>query len=273
MSLLGSLVSAGTSLLGGYFSSQAQGNANDDNAALQREFAQNGIRWKVADAKAAGIHPLYALGAQTVAASPSAVGSTSLGDSISNAGQDISRSINATRTPQERRAAEINIAAAQADLDGKLIDNQIRASQLQKMRSVGPAMPSGGDDYTLEGQPSSGVKVVPLQRTASPRGRPETEAGSVSSMGYLETGSGQFPVRSSDAAQRMDDDTLGNLAWGFANRVLPTFGFNYKPPRPAPVGYDWLYNPSTQEYQLVPASSLKLTPRGLYKSFNRWLNR
>lgn len=34
------------------------------NANLQREFAQNSIQWRVNDAKRAGIHPLYALGAQ-----------------------------------------------------------------------------------------------------------------------------------------------------------------------------------------------------------------
>lgn len=33
----------------------------DKNIALQREFAQMGIRWRVEDAKAAGLHPMYAL--------------------------------------------------------------------------------------------------------------------------------------------------------------------------------------------------------------------
>lgn len=35
--------------------------------AIQREFAQQGIRWKVEDAKAAGLHPLYALGGGSAA--------------------------------------------------------------------------------------------------------------------------------------------------------------------------------------------------------------
>jgi hypothetical protein len=39
--------------------------ANEANIALQREFAQKSIQWKTADAKAAGLHPLAALGAQT----------------------------------------------------------------------------------------------------------------------------------------------------------------------------------------------------------------
>lgn len=51
----------------------AQEQANAQNAALQREFAQKGIQWKVADAKAAGLHPLSVLGSQTIAASPTYV--------------------------------------------------------------------------------------------------------------------------------------------------------------------------------------------------------
>lgn len=38
--------------------------------ALQREFAQNSIQWRVADAKKAGIHPLAALGAQGTSYTP-----------------------------------------------------------------------------------------------------------------------------------------------------------------------------------------------------------
>lgn len=52
----------------------AQQKAGEANAELQREFAQHGIRWKVNDAKKAGLHPLYAIGAQTTSASPAYVG-------------------------------------------------------------------------------------------------------------------------------------------------------------------------------------------------------
>lgn len=40
----------------------------------QKEFATHGIRWKVADAKAAGIHPLAAMGANTHSPSPIHIG-------------------------------------------------------------------------------------------------------------------------------------------------------------------------------------------------------
>lgn len=42
----------------------------DQNMAMQKEFAQMGVRWRVEDAKAAGLHPLAALGVQPSQSSP-----------------------------------------------------------------------------------------------------------------------------------------------------------------------------------------------------------
>lgn len=55
---LGSLL-GGAAQVGGFFTDPAA-----EEAKRQREFAQNSIQWRVADARAAGIHPLAALGAQ-----------------------------------------------------------------------------------------------------------------------------------------------------------------------------------------------------------------
>lgn len=55
-------------IIGGLF----QRSANRENAQNQREFAQMGIQWRVADAKAAGLHPLYALGGGGATYQPSA---------------------------------------------------------------------------------------------------------------------------------------------------------------------------------------------------------
>lgn len=54
----------------------AQQNANDQaqqNEDTQREFAQNSIRWRVADAKAAGVHPLFALSGGSAGYQPSPI--------------------------------------------------------------------------------------------------------------------------------------------------------------------------------------------------------
>lgn len=268
--MFGSLFSAGSSLLGGVVDYFGNKSANDANKDMQYDFAKQGIRWKVEDAQAAGIHPLYALGAQTISPSPSFVGST-LGNSISNAGQDISRAINSTRTAGERRLAELQLSSAKADLDGKLIDNQIRASQLAKMNQVQtPSFPSGTVGQLIPGQgDSSRVIDAPLTRTISARGAPNQEPAPVTETGYLRTPSGgYFPVRSKDATDRLDDDTIGNLLWNFRNRVLPSFGFNYSLPNDANI-----YNPLTQQYERMPAWAEALTPRGVVRSIKSWYNR
>lgn len=68
--ITGALISGGAQLLGGLFGSKKSGQIADMNVALQREMAQKGIQWRVADAQAAGVHPLYAMGAQLPSFSP-----------------------------------------------------------------------------------------------------------------------------------------------------------------------------------------------------------
>lgn len=154
--MIGDLISAGMKLVGGMMDRSAAKDANTraeaaraENIQLQREFAQNGIRWKVDDARAAGIHPLYALGANTVSFSPVSVGSainTSLGSSLASAGQDISRAVDATRTAPERLVAR---EATKLQLEGMQLDNDIKratyASSMQRLaQNANPPIPAIG---------------------------------------------------------------------------------------------------------------------------------
>lgn len=108
------LVGAGASLLGGGVSQDQQRRLMHEQMDAQREFAQHGIRWKVEDARAAGIHPLYALGASTSSYSPIAV-QDQLGPAISSAGQDISRAMTAQATAEERQANEATMFMLEAE--------------------------------------------------------------------------------------------------------------------------------------------------------------
>lgn len=152
--MIGELISAAAGLFGGSKNRKAQEAANAQNAALNREnmamqkaFAQEGIRWKVADAKAAGIHPLYAIGAPNMSYSPTTVGAvpdTSMGNAMANAGQDISRAMNATRTGGERVDAFTKTAQA-LQLQKSGLENELLASQIAKMKaSMNPPIPAIG---------------------------------------------------------------------------------------------------------------------------------
>lgn len=95
------------SIAGGLLGKKSQEDANERNYQMQKEFAQNSIRWKVADARAAGVHPLFALGASTNAASPS-FNSSNIGDHVA---QGLTGAMNAKANALAmKQAAELNSA-------------------------------------------------------------------------------------------------------------------------------------------------------------------
>ena len=119
--IIGSALSGISSLIGGNSAQKAQARANAQNAALQKEFAQHGIRWKVADAKAAGIHPMYAMGAQGASASASFGAEPqkqNILETLANTGSDIARSV------QTSQMEKLNMSLLQSQIDGQNIENQ-----------------------------------------------------------------------------------------------------------------------------------------------------
>lgn len=122
------LISGALGLLGGGVSAITGKQNADREYERQKEFAQNGIRWKVADAKAAGIHPLYAIGANTSTYSPQAAVGTDFG--LAKAGQDIGRAIEAGQTRQERQEAQ-SIQNKYYEAQIKNVDAQTRQHEAQ----------------------------------------------------------------------------------------------------------------------------------------------
>lgn len=126
-----------------------------ENMAQQREFAQHGIRWKVEDAKAAGLHPLAALGATTTSFSPVSVGDSSAPSlDLGNMGQGIDRAIAATQTTEEKADAYTNKLQAlqleRGELENSLLKTQIMKANQPAARQ--PSMPSANPQYGVDGQ-------------------------------------------------------------------------------------------------------------------------
>lgn len=156
--MLGGLISAGTQLIGGLLGRSESGKSRQmaaeqfgENLNLQRDLANHSIRWRVEDAKRAGIHPLYALGAPPVSGSlsPTVVGADmSMSNAVANMGQDLGRAINSTRTASER---ELAVKQTALQLDGLKLDNDIKratlASSLQRLQqNANPPIPEGTPD-------------------------------------------------------------------------------------------------------------------------------
>lgn len=148
--MLDALISAGANLLGGLFNRNQQADFNAQQLAfgrqqldMQREFAQHGIQWKVADAQAAGLHPLAALGAQTSSPSPVSVGGSAPTADFGSLGQDLGRAAKALQTEATREAV-VAKQEREADLEGKKLDNVAKADAIatRRMGQLGPPMPS-----------------------------------------------------------------------------------------------------------------------------------
>lgn len=254
MGWIGPAIAAGTNL-----ASAAIGADNaSKNADLQREFAKKGIRWKVADAQAAGIHPLYALGAQTHSFQP-----TSSGDvmaSISDMGQNVSRAVEATRTAPERSDAALRaLQLERAGLENDLLRSQIAQNALS---SRSPAMAMASDPYLLPGQSSSGlVSEKPMKRTMAAPGNPSQEPGAITGVGWERTSSGGLaPVPSADVKQRIEDMLIPELMWSMRQLFMPNLGGGDRPPthllKPGEV---WEFDYSDQSWKAVPN---KMSHRG-----------
>jgi hypothetical protein len=89
----GNIFNAGAQILGGVMSDRSTANQNAQNVAYQKEFAQKGVQWKVEDAKKAGLHPLYALGANTTSFSPVPVTGSATGDAIARGASNVVKSM------------------------------------------------------------------------------------------------------------------------------------------------------------------------------------
>lgn len=167
--MIGSLISAGASLLGGLFSGQRQDETNqamlrdkEQDRAMQREFAQNTIQWKSEDAKKAGINPYYALGASTASYSPTAVGLGSdggIGKGLSDSSQDIGRAVAATADNNGKDDA-FTIATKKLALEKGALENQLLASQIRKNNQTGQkiAGPSAVPQL-IDGQPATELRT------------------------------------------------------------------------------------------------------------------
>lgn len=162
---LAAAAAVGGKLVGGLFGRNDAKRAAEvqrENAlrqeALQREFAQNSISWKVEDAKRAGLHPLAALGASSTSYAPVSVGSVtdnSLGTAFAGIGQDISSAINKTRTGAERDGA-FTKTVNDLTLQKMGLENELLSSQIAKLRSsINPPMPALADT-----PPPGGVRRV-----------------------------------------------------------------------------------------------------------------
>ena len=211
------------------------------NIKFQKLFAKHGVRWKTADAKAAGLHPYFALGGSTHSFSPVSVGHAAdpTGSHLMSMGQDLSRAGQAKMTSGMRAMSNAigSLSVERASLENKLLEAQIYATYARTKRDqLPPAMPTGVTEIDQ--------KIIPGQQDA-----PHLDPGVVTDLGAARTRTGWAPVPSEQVKERIEDVAPATLSWGWRNYVLPNFGV-MSPPFKAPRGKEWHWSYSGQEYRL-----------------------
>lgn len=252
-----------------YGSSEAEkarawaGQQATTDRSLATQFAQQGIRWRAADAKAAGIHPLAAIGGATYSPPSVSAGGTSVSSPQSMGanipGQNLSRARRATMSNVSRhdeRMAEL--AIERAGLENAYLRSRIATEVAQ----LGPGLP---------------VEDVSMQRVPGHVSSPSQEPGSVTSSGWIRTGDGGLQkVPSLDAKERIEDQVVPEAAWALSNTFRDYIGKGTPPPNSMkPRGTVWKFRRMTNTWYPVYPSRKKpyVIPKsagGYNRSRSKW---
>jgi len=278
----GSLISAGASLAGAFIgakSDKAATAATIQNAALdrqlQKDFAQQGIGWRVDDAKASGIHPLYAMGANLPTYSPSPIsisGSNSWQKGLSDAGQNIGRAVSAAGSKADRlNSLEYKLGIERTTLENDLLRARIAT---ERGSQIGPALPTATNPGIIPGQGDAAINVQPMMVNPSAPGAGNQETGAVADTGFVKTATGLALVPSMDAKERIEDQLGPEVGWAIRNMLIPAFDPKQmnNPDRkpnaqqfPTPPGFEWTWHRMAQEYRITripyrPREKFEKTP-------------
>ncbi|MEM2002527.1 MAG: hypothetical protein QXT77_07790 [Candidatus Methanomethylicaceae archaeon] len=227
VSIVPALIGAGAAIIGGALSdrsnrkaaaatNETQEQLHRENIALQREFAQAGIRWKVEDAKAAGLHPLYAIGAAPATFSPSIPAMVTpdrsgLGRGLAEAGQHLGRAVSAQQTPDQRAITQATLAHLVA---------QTQKEEAMAMYYASEAARNRQNAFTSSGLPEATVEVGPLVKTVpdevishDPRDPSRTAGVHPGTTTYTMPGGIKLRLPSEQMKESIED--IPTLAWPF----------------------------------------------------------
>lgn len=234
-------------------------NVLESRRAMDRD--DTAIQRRVADARAAGIHPLAALGASVSSSSwqPMFQGSSGGGnpivEALAQSGQDITRALAAGMTPEAKQHAIMG----QLQLENQSLQNDLLRSQLARLnQSPSVGLPSNSDMPGLTGSGFGGSYVVerPAMVTHAMPGNPAQEVGATTDYGFVRTPTGLAIVPSKDVKEKIEDQFIPETMWALRNQLLPLFGSGpaRRPPNPKhfplpPGASRWAWDWTAMEFR------------------------
>lgn len=163
----GSLITAGGSLLGGALGSSSASKAANKDYRRQKEFAKNSIRWKVEDAKRAGLHPLFALGGGASFSPSIQTGSTDLGSGIGEAAAALGRGYERSQAPKPGTPVGQLGAQSIKESQSRILQNEAQAAlALSQAKRMEAQTNYSQDGALFSGGGTTGVppEMVPKNR-------------------------------------------------------------------------------------------------------------
>jgi len=221
-----------------------------EQMAAQEQFAKHGIRWRAEDAKAAGLHPLAALGGagasySPVAAileSPTAEGrqAGNMARALGAMGQNVHRAAMSTMSVEEKAAERLRIESMD-------LDNELKRIQIRNLS--GPSIPT----------PTPGQPQADWQETTYP------------SVAYMRSPTGVVPIMPPNLAEALESDQTGQFQWVLRYRGGPNVNPVERPakdllPRNAS---GWMWNRALQEWQPRTTSQLETSGRRMAEGKHR----
>lgn len=208
------------------FSAQTLLDLNLRDFAFQRDLAQKGIQWRVDDAKAAGLHPLFALGGGQAGFTPPPLsvgqpdpgsitgggGGPDIGGAFANMGQGLGRAIAATQTKEQRVLDQFEVARRAQMLEKGALENQYLQVQINKATApaVGPPMPGPG------------FEIKPTEVTAPMPGAPHITAGpGHPGTEFVRMPSGGYMPAPAKPLQIDEVSSPGYFTWMMQNKIIP----------------------------------------------------
>lgn len=169
--------------LGGRKQRKAAEKESDVDRQMQIAFAKKSIRWRVADAKAAGLHPLFALGGNAATYTPQA-SQVDFGNEYDQLGQGVVRAAAAMESRPELELVQAQIENTRARTGTELAQQQLLASQAARLRGE------------MNATKASVVETFPLEtRTLKVRDMEHFYDSAVVEPQVLKSRHGDFPIQ------------------------------------------------------------------------------
>lgn len=144
-----SIFSAIGSLVGGVLGNQSAKKREQQAQRWQENVMKKQIQWKVSDAKAAGIHPIAALGHSMVSPSPTMIGRESYSDMGQNVGRAIDATMSAPQKVDDYTRALQRLQLERGELENSILRTQLVSSAARTVNQAGNPPLFRSDDAVM----------------------------------------------------------------------------------------------------------------------------